>query len=87
MALRTLVYLVPKFHRIASSVSPLLGIHCNHYMDYLSSVIYRGLHDCKPFVTKKFPEKNFHSKRFNMIVYDNDGDSRWFIAQHFGVEE
>jgi hypothetical protein len=35
---------------------------CLHHIP----VIYRGLHEFKSIFTKKFPEKNFHSKRLHM---------------------
>jgi hypothetical protein len=36
---------------------------CLHYIP----VISRGLQEFKSIFTKKFPEKNFHSKRLHMI--------------------
>lgn len=44
-------------------------------------IIYRGLHDVKSSFTQKFPEKFFHTERFNMNevyileIYDPDDDS------------
>jgi hypothetical protein len=49
----------------SSSSSSVLGNSLWSYLHYIP-VIYRGLHEFKSIFTKKFPEKNFHSKRLHM---------------------
>jgi len=54
------------YHSPSSILPCILGYAFWSYLYHLS-LISRGLHEFKSIFTKKFPEKNFHSKRFNMI--------------------